>query len=640
MFIGAIKYQDLDIACAYKNGVIVWRPTQYKLVSFDNTLITSIPVFSLSTNEVEVLPKITYRLNLPNTSIINNTKAQLLYFEEKQNIIRNLILSNQDSWVRKFYWQISTNQKFPLNISPLLLTRLTWIHQLFTQNILTAAPSEKIYSTFEMSVFEEAALFQIPVRALYLNQKVNTLLLGLLNAQKSINTLNISPIKINSAFGLVRRKSKIGEARQKIFSDSKQSLFAAETSCTETKKDIVFGGENSIRVGQGVTFDFDKNIGVISIADLNTKVSKVSQIMKNIDFISNANALVGFIKAGESLQLLLLNYEISLNIRKEKIGNINKKLYFNNANLLTNSVTNNTIIVKLTDFINKNILRCSIAINHNIEKIINLNNDFVLSISRAIKNKIRFDANLINFSFLKNGIYLSSSISHWINIFVKEDLRLLKSNIFFVGKDLLLNNGVLLQQISPTLCEPKYNISFLVKPFLQFNVGLYYFADNKNIINSIFRVHEKVSLDFLRLFMSARHLTVWDSSLNGRVSKTVDTNFLISQYLLHDFQLEVAKSAKLEFFKLIINKSSADFKLGKKRFVTDFLSNTILENFASIGLSNLFYITTNNTCFSSNVIMRSFSTLDMDSWIYPIQQGTNLFIQQVNSYFPTTGEIA
>ena len=83
-----------------------------------------------------------------------------------------------------------------------------------------------------MSVFEEAALFQIPVRALYLNQKVNTLLLGLLNRQKSINTLNISPIKINSAFGLVRRKSKVGEARQRIFSDSKQSLFAAETSCT------------------------------------------------------------------------------------------------------------------------------------------------------------------------------------------------------------------------------------------------------------------------------------------------------------------------------------------------------------------------------------------------------------------------
>lgn len=639
MFIGAIKYKGLDIACAYKKGVIVWRPTQYKLVSFDNTLITSVPIFSISMTEVRILPKLTHKITSPNTFDISNVKSHPTYSELLLKTINPFILNAQDSWVRQLSWQITALQKTPLQVSLPLYTNLFWINQIIAENILVASPGRKLFSASNFSILNGSYLIQRTVQRLHPNQKIDSKIYNLLQMKKVLNVVWLPRIKIIDILSLARRRSKNGQMHSANNFYLNQYLHSSSTIQPLTKKGINLNEDIRFRINLTKSFDSNKKIDIAFFTDLGIKHSKISQITKNIILFDNIKAFVIPLKIGQSLQKLTLRDLIDLRFGREITSSVNKKIRLDNFSLLLNSLTDNTSIVKQIKLIDKNNLYYSKVKKQVISKTIYLNSGFALFVQNVIKNTIRPKIKTICFDLLRNGIYLSGFVLHQIMAIAKENLQLIPSNLLGVNEKFSLNYKILLQQISPLGLAARHEMFFISKPLLQLDTGIYYFADNKNITTSFFKIYESASLDFLRKFMLINHHITLSYLLQLNLSNSIHIYNKGFQYLFYDLQFEAVYSKIGRYSNLVNYNGYVSFNLGKKKFYSDFSNDTTLKNSIYIYLSSFSYITSDDTNFKSDIFMRSFATLSMDSWIYPKRQETNLYIQQVNSYSPATGKI-
>lgn len=639
MFIGAIKYKGLDIACAYKKGVIVWRPTQYKLVSFDNTLITYVPIFSISMTEVRILPKLTHKITSPNTLDISNVKSHPIYSELLLKTINPFILNAQDSWVRQLPWRIAALQKTPLQVSLPLYTNLFWINQIIAQNILVASPGRKLFPASNFSILNGSNLIQRTVQRLYPNQKIDSKIYNLLQIKKVLNAALLSQIKIIDILSLARRRSKNGQMHSVNNFCLNQYLHSSSVVQSLIKKEINLNKDVWFRINLAKSFDSNKKIEIAFFTDLGIKYSKISQITKNIILFDNIKAFVLPLKIGQSLQKLTLRDLIDLRFGREITSNVKKKIRLNNFGLLLNSLTNSTSIVKQVKLIDKNNLYYGKVKKQVINETIYLNSNFALFVQNAIKNTFRPKIKTICFDLLRNGIYLSGFVLHQIMAITKENLQLIPPNLLDVNEKFSLNYKVLLQQISPLGLAARHEMFFISKPFLQLDTGIYYFADNKNITTSFFKIYESASLDFLRKFMLINHHITLNYLLQLNLSNSIHIYNKGFQYLFYDLQFETVWSKIGRYSNLVNYSGYVSFNLGKKKIYSDFSNDATLKNSIYIDLSSLSYITSDDTNFKSDIFMRSFATLSMDSWIYPKRQETNLYIQQVNSYSPATGEI-
>lgn len=639
MFIGAIKYKGLDIACAYKNGAIVWKPTQYKLVSFDNTLITSVPIFSISMNEVSILPKLTYKITSPNTFDISNVKSNPTYSELLLNTIGPSILNVQDSWVRYLPWQIAAFSKSPLQVLPPLYTNLFWINQIIVQSILVASLGQKLLPVFDLSTQSGSILSQRTVQKLYLNQKIDSKIYNLLQVDKVLNAVLLPQIKIINIFSLAKRRSKNGQMYAVSSFYLNQYLRFADTEKFLIKKGINLNKSTRFQINCAKFFDSNREIEAVNFTDLGVKHSKVGRITKNIILFDNIKAFVAPLQNSQSLQQLTLRNLTLLRIGIEGTSSINKKIPLSNFSLLLNSPTDNTSVVKQIKPISKNNLYYSNAKEQVINKTFYLNGDFVLFAQNAIKNTIRPKIKTICFNLLGNSIYLSTFVLHQVTTATKENLQLIWSSLLGANEKFTLNHKVLLQQISPLGLAPKQETFVINKLLLQLDAGIYYFADNKNITTSFFKIYEGSSLSFIKMFMLINHHIASNSLLWFNLSNTIHMDNKCFQYLFYDLQLDIARNKIGRYFSLVNYNGYASFNLSKKKIYSDFLNGVTLNNFTCIDLSSFSYITSDNTNFKSDILMRNSAVLSMDSWIYPKERGTNLLIKQVYSYSHETGEI-
>ena len=146
-------------------------------------------------------------------------------------------------------------------------------------------------------------------------------------------------------------------------------------------------------------------------------------------------------------------------------------------------------------------------------------------------------------------------------------------------------------------------------------------------------------MDFLDYFLVVveKNNLRYKNCLNMTGKMLLNNN--IQQQLFSFAQMTLKQSKKSKYISNLLTKIKTSIVQAYKKDDLQLNNNNILWTYLKLTLSYFSEIFDYSSYFNSSSSIHGFATLTTDSWIYPKEQKTNLFIQQVYSYSHDTGEI-
>ena len=639
MWIGAIKYLGFDVACVYKNGKLIWRPAELKLVDCNNACIVTTPMFQLDNSDICSLFNLKFNINSSSKSNLSNLNALHLTPQSTTVLQEKAALQVLNSWVRLFSHQHQLVSKNNIKIQNSILIQPKKQIFSYSQNKLLLFFTKNLQSFAKPQFINKIKTLLQPSNVINSKYGVQFQLFYKLLIQSSERIYFFPDITIKGKEKISVRRSRlgIGEKNSKIYQSSqllhlvaKQFAFQSnyvinnfvelqDLMAVSQEYDIQhqFAAVTRIRLNDSNSGNIAEDILVKDIVKLYFSQGIDSQAKQNLQLNFFAEAMSG---QGISSKTI---YGISL---------------LDNS-LMQLSAIKNEKARREVEIIGKLILRNDKISQISERSLIYLKNGSVLFCDTSYMFNITNKNQIINYAFLNNNEALSIILDEKLSCHVCTNLSTgAPDNVRGVAKQsLVICNS--LNSIQPTYLLANSLTRIQTNFLLQLDAGVYYFADKKNPIKKIVQFNNYLNLNFLDYFLVVveKNNLRYKNYLNVTEKKLLNNS--MQQQLFSFAQTTLAQNKENKYISNLLTKIKTSMAWAYKKDDLQLNNNNVLWNYLKLTLSYFSEIFDYSSYFSSSSSMHGFATLTTDSWIYPKPQETNLFIQQVYSYSHDTGEI-